>query len=166
MKRFLIILFFITFAVSAFAQGNESEWTKRSDHEQITISPDAQNIVIDEGYYMLQPFDDVVGYSIYGSKYRKAKARKNWGSFLSIVVAPASAVLFYYGIDEGGPATAILGGAALAGSLAGGIPLWVKGRRQLDWMLDDYARRYAPVPYASSVTVGPTRSGIGLALNF
>ena len=36
---------------------------------------------------------------------------------------------------------------------------------ELDWMLDDYVRRYAPKPHAS-LTVGPTRSGMGLALNF
>ena len=37
-----------------------------------------------------------------GSLYRKAKAKKSWGVFLSCVAAPSSAVLLVYGIDEGG----------------------------------------------------------------
>ena len=65
-----------------------------------------------------------------------------------------------------GRSPAVLGGIGLAGSLGGGIPLWVKGRRELDWILDDYAERYAPRPYAASITAGPTRNGFGLALNF
>ena len=56
--------------------------------------------------------------------------------------------------------------AALAGSLGVGIPLWVKGRKDLDWMLDDYAKRYGPRPYAASLSAGPTRNGVGIALNF
>ena len=49
-------------------------------------------------------------YSIYGSRYRKAKANKGWGVFLSVVAAPLSGVLLAYGIDEGGVAPAVLGG--------------------------------------------------------
>lgn len=105
-------------------------------------------------------------YNGFSTRYRKAKASKGWGVFLSCIAAPASAVLLVYGIDEGGIAPAVLGGVGLAGSLGGGIPLWVKGRRELDWILDDYAERYAPRPYAASITAGPTRNGFGLALNF
>ena len=59
-----------------------------------------------------------------------------------------------------------VGIAGLGGSLGGGIPLWRKGRRELDWMMDDYVRRYAPKPYSSNISVGPTNNGLGLALNF
>ena len=40
---------------------------------------------------------------------------------------------------------AIIGGAVMAAGLGAGIPLWVKGRRELDWMLDDYTKRYVPL---------------------
>lgn len=47
-----------------------------------------------------------------------------------------------------------------------GIHLWVKGRRELDWMLDDYAERYGPKSIAVSLTVVPTMNDFGLAYNF
>lgn len=152
--------------VNIGAQNTNNGWPQRQDREQIYVDPDGQNITIDRNTYGWRPFDDVVGYSVYGSRYRKAKASKGWGIFLSVVAAPLSGVLLAYGIDEGGVAPAVIGGVALAGSLGAGIPLWVKGRRELDWMLDDYAERYGPKPYAASVTVGPTLNGVGLALNF
>ena len=33
-------------------------------------------------------------------------------------------------------------------------------------MLDDYVKNYGPKPHAANLTAGPTRNGIGLALNF
>ena len=59
-----------------------------------------------------------------------------------------------------------VGTAILAASLWGGIHMWKTGRRELDWMLDDYALRYGPRPYSATLDFGPTRSGLGLALNF
>ena len=148
MKRALLFVAFMTLAGSLFAQNPENGWPQRQDRERISIDPNGQDITIDRNSFVWRPFDDTVGYSLYGSRYRKAKASKGWGVF------------------EGGIAPAVLGGVGLAGSLGGGIPLWVKGRRELDWMLDDYAERYAPRPYAASITAGPTRNGFGLALNF
>ena len=156
----------LVLGLSAEAQNTNNGWPQRQDREQINVDPDGQNITIDRNTYVWRPFDDVVGYSIYGSRYRKAKASKGWGVFLSAVAAPLSGVLLVAGIDGGGTAQVIIGGAALAGSLGAGIPLWVKGRRELDWMLDDYAERYGPKPYATSVSVGHTLNGVGLALNF
>jgi hypothetical protein len=166
MKRALLFVAFMTLAGSLFAQNPENGWPQRQDRERISIDPNGQDITIDRNSFVWRPFDDTVGYSLYGSRYRKAKASKGWGVFLSCIAAPASAVLLVYGIDEGGIAPAVLGGVGLAGSLGGGIPLWVKGRRELDKILDDYAERYAPRPYAASITAGPTRNGFGLALNF
>ena len=62
----------------------------------------------------------------------------------------------------------VLGYATGAACLGVGIPLWVKGDRQLNGIADDYNRNYGHrnLGYGSSLTVGPTRSGIGLALNF
>lgn len=165
MKKIVLLLAFLALGLGAGAQNTNNGWPQRQSHEQINVDPDGQNITIDRNMYVWRPFDDVVGYSIYGSRYRKAKANKVWGMFLSVIVAPLSGVLLAYGIDEDDGA-AIIGGAALAGSLGAGIPLWVKGRRQLDWMLDDYVERYGPKPHATAVTVGPTANGVGLALNF
>ena len=166
MKKLMMLIALLTVAGSVSGQNTGGDWVQRQDREKITVDPNGQDITIDRNTYNWVPFDDVVGYSVYGSRYRKAKASKGWGKFLSCVVAPASGVLLVYGIDEGGVFPAVVGGAALAGSLGAGIPLWVKGRRELDWMLDDYAERFGPKPYAASVSVGPTRNGVGLALNF
>lgn len=166
MKRIILLIACLTMTGSLFAQSPEKGWPHRQDREKISIDPNGQDITIDRNSFIWQPFDDVVGYSIYGSRYRKAKANTSWGFFLSCIAAPASAVLLVDGIDEGGVGPAVLGGAALAGSLGVGIPLWVKGRKDLDWMLDDYAKRYGPRPYAASLSAGPTRNGVGIALNF
>ena len=166
MKRILSIIAFLTFACTLFAQNSDIMWPQRQDKEKITVDPNGQDITIDRNTFIWQPFNDTIGYSIYGSRYRKAKASKGWGVFLSCIVAPASAFLLGSGIDEGDLAKTLIGSAAIAGSLGAGIPLWVKGRRELDWMLDDYARRYGPKPYATSITAGPTKNGFGLALNF
>ena len=150
MKRILLLTVFLALTGSLFAQN----------------VPSGKDITINRNSYTWKPFDDVVGFSIYGSRYRKAKANRNWGRFLTCVAAPASALLLAYSIDAKIPGTAVLGGVAFVGSLSGGIPIWVKGRRELDWMLDDYAEKYGPKPYAASVTAGPTRNGVGIAFNF
>lgn len=171
MRKLILFLVLFSSPILASAQDINNGWPQRQDREQIIIDPDGQNITIDHNTYGWIPFDDVIGVSIYGSRYRKAKDSKNWGVFLSVVAAPASALYLAYGIDQAiycdsGFAHAIIGAVALAGSLGGGIHLWVKGRRELDWMLDDYAERYSPKPIAASLTFGPTMNGFGLAYNF
>ena len=166
MKRILLLTVFLALTGSLFAQNVPSGLPQRQERDKISIDPSGKDITINRNSYTWKPFDDVVGYSVYGSRYRKAKASKGWGIFLSCVVAPASGVLLVYGIDEGVVFPAVVGGAALAGSLGAGIPLWVKGRRELDWMLDDYVRRYAPKPRAANVSIGSTPNGLGLALRF
>ena len=49
-----------------------------------------------------------------------------------------------------------------------GIPLWVKGNRKLNAIADDYNQRYGRNAYghASSLSIGSTANGVGLALNF
>ena len=166
MKRILLLTVFLALTGSLFAQNVPSGLPQRQDRDKISIDPSGKDITINRNSYTWKPFDDVVGFSIYGSRYRKAKANRNWGRFLTCVAAPASALLLAYSIDEKIPGTAVLGGVAFVGSLSGGIPIWVKGRRELDWMLDDYAEKYGPKPYAASVTAGPTRNGVGIAFNF
>lgn len=133
--------------------------------ERVLFDPEYQGPVVEHDYYYLEPFGDHVGYSIYGSRYRKAKMNRGWGIFLTTVVAPASALLAAQGMAEDSTGAAVIGLAGVLGGFGCGIPLWVRGRHELDWMMDDYVRRYAPRPH-SSLTVGPTRNGMGLALNF
>ena len=133
--------------------------------ERVLFDPEYQGPVVEHDYYYLEPFGDHVGYSIYGSRYRRAKSDRNWGIFLATVVAPISGLFAFEAFAVDNPGMGFIQSGICVGSLAGGIPLWVKGRRELDWMMDDYVRRYAPRPH-SSLTVGPTRNGMGLALNF
>ena len=102
---------------------------------------------------------------------RQKTARTGEYSSLSLPHQQVLCIWHMVGIDQAiycdsGCAHAIIGAAALAGSLGGGIHLWVKGRRELDYMLDDYAERYGPKPIAASLTVGPTMNGFGLAYIF
>lgn len=163
MKRLLILLAVLTVSGSLFAQSPYRR-DYREDRFQPLYEPDVQDYFY--GYDYFRPFDDVVGYSIYGSRYRKARASKGWGVFLCTVVAPISALVALQGINDDVPGWTAVGIAGLGGSLGGGIPLWSRGRRELDRMMDDYARRYAPRPYSSNISVGSTNNGIGLALNF
>ena len=163
MKKILVLSALLAISGSLFSQN-----IYRRDYDNMNrplFEPDSQVTTgIEMAYW--QPFDDMVGYSIYGSRYRKAKTNRNRGAFLCEIVAPISALVALGGIENDTPGTTIVGVAGLAGSLGAGIPLWRKGRRELDRMLDDYARRYAPRPYSSSISAGPTPHGIGLALNF
>ena len=74
MKRILSIIAFLTFACTLFAQNSDIGWPQRQDKEKITVDPNGQDITIDRNTFIWQPFNDTIGYSIYGSRYRKAKA--------------------------------------------------------------------------------------------
>ena len=166
MKRFVLLLALFALGFGVNAQNTQTGWPQQQDKEDVFISADGRSITIDRNTYAWRPFSDSVGLSLYGSRYRKAKSSKNWGLFLTTLVAPASGAFIIYSLDHKVQGGALVGGAALAGSLGAGIPLWIKGRRELDAMLDDYAQRFSPKPYSSSVTVGPTANGVGLALSF
>lgn len=166
MRRYLIFLALLSLGLVTNAQRINYGWPQEQETNQIFVDPAGQNITIGYGINGWVPFSDAVGYSVYGSRYRKAKDNQGWGIFLSTLVAPLSGLLLAYGIDEGGFVPAVIGGVALAGSLGAGIPLWTKGRKELDWMLNDYSRRYGPKPTTASVSFGPTKNGVGLALNF
>lgn len=163
MRRLLFLLAVLTVSGSLFAQ-NLYRRDFREDGFQPLYEPETQDYIY--GYDYFRPFDYVVGYSLYGSRYRKARSSKSWGVFLCTVAAPISALVAIQGLDEDLPGMTVIGLAGLGGSLGCGIPLWRKGRRELDWMMDDYVRRYAPKPYSSNISVGPTNNGLGLALNF
>ena len=163
MRRLLLLLAVLTVSGSLFAQ-NLYRRDFREDGFQPLYEPETQDYIY--GYDYFRPFDYVVGYSLYGSRYRKARSSKSWGVFLCTVAAPISALVAIQGLDEDLPGMTVIGLAGLGGSLGCGIPLWRKGRREMDWMMDDYVRRYAPKPYSSNISVGPTNNGLGLALNF
>ena len=165
MKKVLFLLAFLFVAGSVFAQSNYG-WPEQHNRKEITVENEGQNITIDKNVYSWRPFDREVGLSLYGSRYRKAASNKGWGVTLSCLLAPALLVGSLAAVDSEVPGVAVVGGLALAGTLYGGITLWSKGQRELDAMLDDYAAKYAPRPRTASLSVGPTRNGMGLALNF
>lgn len=138
-----------------------------------------------DGYHRLYGDEliDYLGYSTYGSEYMRAKSNVYWG--FSLTAGGAAVTLFGIGLlsailddnrfsDENGLhmhsslAAGIVPMAVGAACLGVGIPLWVRGTRQMRAMVDDYNLNHREEEYGSrtSVTVGPTRSGLGLALNF
>ena len=164
MKKILLLLTLITLGVGVNAQNNECSHQKNK--EDMEIARDNQHITIDHNTYAWRPFSNAMGYSIYGSRYRKARTSRGWGQALSLFVAPAGAAFIGYSISQHVNGGAIIGGVVVAGALGAGIPLWVKGQREIDNMMDDYAKRFGPKPYSSSITAGPTMNGVGLAFNF
>ncbi|MBR5661397.1 MAG: hypothetical protein IKW99_07590 [Bacteroidales bacterium] len=156
MRKFLVMMAVLTISGSLSAQVIVRE-------ESQLFEPDEQ---VYDPYLYLTPFSDAVGYSIYGSQYRKARATRSWGVDLCLLSAPLFALYACAGINNESPAATLIGLAGFAGSLGAGIPLWRKGQKQLDWMLDDYVKRYGPKPHAANLSVGSTANGIGLALRF
>ena len=172
MRRLIIFLAALTVSAGLCAQTNDWGWPDTHSRSEINIDKENNNVTIDRNMYIWRPFDDVVGYSIYGSRYRRAKANYGWGMFTTLAGTALSGLWTAFGIgnieydDNSALVMCSTGAIALAASLWGGIHMWRRGRQELDWMLDDYALRYGPRPYAATFDFGPTRSGIGLALNF
>lgn len=134
-----------------------------------------------------QDLTDYIGYSLYGGKYRKANNQYFWGAALTGIGAviligtvtdqiyqsnfnnnPAFQDDFFKDHSNNNVAGHVIGYVAGAACLGAGIPLWIKADRTLNEIADDYNRNYGRrgLGYSSSITVGSTRSGIGLALNF
>ena len=166
MKKLLLLSLLVMMGVVANAQSVNNGETQLLSGEEVITGPEGQHIIIDHNSYAWRPFNDAMGRTVYGSRYRKAKSNLGWGVFLAAVVAPVGCAYLIYSIDRREAPVGIIGGTIMAAGLGAGIPLWIKGRRDLDWMLDDYTKRYAPKPYGSSLTVGPTMNGMGLAFNF
>lgn len=135
---------------------------------------------------------DYLGVSLYGSDYLKARNQLMGGMWLTfsgagILAASiiggafqadfnaktarlhSNAAFFHDTYSSGGEMTLyILGGIAGAACLGVGIPLWVKGNRKMNVLVDDYNQRYGRKAYGSAATLnlGATESGVGLALKF
>lgn len=128
---------------------------------------------------------DYIGYALYGSEYMKASNQYLWGiSLTSIGVSgflmSIAAHIMYAEMNNprpgfehmmpsqaGSEAGVAAGYIISAGCLGAGIPLWVKGNKGLQKIADDYNQRYVnPGRNEANVSLGATRSGVGLALNF
>ena len=127
---------------------------------------------------------DYIGYSLYGSEYMKASNRYTWGIYLTgagvacLLVTIASHIAYvemndytsqhgmYSSGSDLGVAAGYIGSVACLGA---GIPLWVKGSKGLRKIADDYNKTYVNPDRNSSapnLSLGATRSGVGLAFNF
>ena len=174
--HYLLIGLLLAVSATALAQenGNETDRTGMEwildEAERVQFDPQVQGPIITYDYDDWMPFNDMVAYSIYGSQYRKAKSRISWGGLLALNCFPLAAVTTVYAFSVSGDGSQELAAAAVSLALLyggyKGVKLWKKGRREMDWMLDDYARRYGPKPHSASLSVGPTENGVGLAFNF
>ncbi len=164
MKKLALLFVCLLSAVAVFAQEEETTPAFPGNRSEIFITPDFQYYSEGTGFI---PFGPQVGYAIYGSRYRKASSKLYWGKTLCLLLAPAGTIICAFSADNrDSSGLSVLSGIAAIGSVSAGIPLWVKGRREMDLMLDDYVKRYAPKPNRASPPAGPTANGIGPALNF
>jgi len=169
MKKTLILIV----ALLAFSGIMDAQvYNDNNDVQPIYAAP-VYGVLSPSDYFYMMPLSDQMT-MIYGSRYRRANNKLLTGVSLTTIVAPTCATLGLtgslvsaiddeFGPDAGGVILTVLGIAGTAASLGVGIPLWIKGRRELDEMLDDYSRRYSPRP---NLSMGATQNGFGLALNF
>ena len=142
------------------------------------------------GRLYAEQLQDYLGVSLYGSDYRKASSQYQSGLWLTIGGATllVSSIISGAMLSDHNRAVAsmnmpssmrgndhssmgalyVAGGIAGAACLGAGIPLWIRGNRKLNAIADDYNQRYGrnAYGYKSSLSVGATGNGIGLALNF
>lgn len=116
---------------------------------------------------------DYLGVSLYGSDYLKAKDRLTGGILLTsagggCLIMAAIGLIALNSAPDGmeGPAQlfALSTGIASAACLGVGIPLWVKGNKQMNAMADDYNQRFGAGK--ANLSLGSAPSGLGLTLNF
>ena len=102
-----------------------------------------------------------VAFNLYGDQYFKGRRRITTGkSFMWLF--GTSLVTGLIGFASGGEpeGCGLLAGIGLAG-MGVGIPIFCSGRKMLKGIADDYNEKRG-----ATLTVGPCRSGVGLALNF
>lgn len=102
-----------------------------------------------------------VAFNLYGDKYYKARNRMTTGSTLLWICGTSLAVGLVGFASDGEPqGFGLLTGIGVAG-VAAGIPIYCSGKNMLKGIADDYNSKRQ-----TTLTVGPCRSGLGLALNF
>ena len=102
-----------------------------------------------------------VAFNLYGDQYFKGRRRITTGkSFMWLF--GTSLVTGLIGFASGGEpeGCGLLAGIGLAG-LGAGIPIYCSGKNMLKGIANDYNEKRG-----ATLTVGPCRSGVGLALNF
>ena len=164
MKKLLLIAVLLALSGGLYAQTYRGP--NGDDAQSLYIAP--QYFVPTEAdYFYMMPLEERLTV-LYGSAYRKASTKLWAGRGLCLLAAPLFGTmgLGVFFDDDIMTAMGTIGILGFAGSLGAGIPLWVSGRKEMDVIIDDYARRYAPRPYSSSLSVGPTLNGVGFALNF
>lgn len=102
-----------------------------------------------------------IAFNLYGDKYLKGRRRMTTGSTLMWICGTSLvAGLFGFGMDGEPEGCGFLVGIGVAG-LGAGIPIYCSGKNMLKGIADDYNGKRG-----LALTVGPCRSGVGLALNF
>jgi hypothetical protein len=181
MKKIMLLMAALTVSGSLFAQDGDKtgmEWIEEFEgKEKVIINPNYGGPSTDTStdYFYLLPRDEQLS-ALYGSRYRNAQVKQVTGLSLVTLITPfiGSSTLILglaaaSSLDDMGGAFGVLAALSAVGTvacLATGIPLWVSGRREMNAILDDYSKNYAPRPYSSSLSLGPTASGVGLALKF
>ncbi|MBR6305460.1 MAG: hypothetical protein IKR38_01600 [Bacteroidales bacterium] len=180
MKKIMLLMAALTVSGSLFAQDGDKtgmEWIEEFEgKEKVIINPNyggPSTDITTDSFYLL-PMDEQLS-ALYGSRYSNAQIKQLAGISLVALVTPmfgTSTLIFglsaFSSLGEEGVfgILAALSAVGTVACLATGIPLWVSGDREMNSILDDYSRNYAPRPYSSSLSFGPTASGVGLALKF
>ena len=182
MKKIMLLMAALTVSGSLFAQdGNKTgmEWIEEFEgKEKVIINPNyggPSTTDTSTDYFYLLPLEEQLS-ALYGSRYHNAQIKQLTGLSLTImgagICAPAALI---FGIPALFAPTdmsiaiglvAGLNAAAAVASLVVGIPMWKGGRTEMNAILDDYSKNYAPRPYSASLSLGPTRNGVGIAFKF
>ena len=114
---------------------------------------------------------DYIGYSVYGSDYRKARSQYRSGKWLTGIGGPvlAFAAINAATRDDGDYIVPFILGIVGVTDLSIGIPVLIKANRKLNAMLDDYTRNCVgsrSASYNPTFSLGATNSGVGLSFNF
>jgi len=152
-KKVLLVSVLTLMVFSGFAQ------TEKLDAS--ALSERSVCFCVNSNMYDWHPFDSKIGLTVYGSEYRKALSRLGWGKTLTLGIAPGLLCIAALINERDLPGVQIINAGLAAACLGTGIPLWVKGRKGLDMMLDDYSRNYTPLPMHSS-----TGDSFGIKLDF
>lgn len=120
---------------------------------------------------------DYMGVSLYGSDYLKASRQYSWGVNLvicggtlllgSIVGASIHADFNARSGESSSDTLDAVCAVAGVACLGAGIPLWIKGNKKMNAFADDYNKKYGQGhSQNTSLSLGSTTSGVGLALRF
>lgn len=158
MRKIIVAIILLIIAISSLSAQNTIETEGMHEH-------DVSNVLIQGNMYDWRLFDNKMGLTVYGSRYRKANEKIAWGRVLCFVITPACLLGTVDGFAEGRIAQGIAFIIPTGAALGLGIPLWIKGQKDKDAMADDYSKQYAPKSRAA-LNVGATPNGIGVAFSF